>query len=110
MATAPALVSGAVFNDVNANGKQDAGEKGLANVRVYVDLNKDGKFESNERNALTNASGNWSIAGLAPGSYVIRVVQPQGYKPTVPAKGSFSLTLSSGQTVTGKLFGEQAVV
>jgi fibronectin-binding autotransporter adhesin len=104
-----ALVSGDVFNDANSNGRQDLGEKGLVNVRVYVDLNKDGKFESNERSALTDAQGNWSIAGLAPGSYIFRVVQPHGYKPTAPANGVLSLTLTSGQTLTGKLFGEHAI-
>jgi uncharacterized protein (DUF2141 family) len=104
-----ALVSGAVFNDANGNGKKDSGEKGMANVRVYVDLNKDGKFESNERSVLTDASGNWSIAGLAPGSYVIRVVQPHGFKATAPANGALSLTLTSGETLAGKLFGERAI-
>ena len=43
-----------------------------------------------------------AMTGLAPGSYVIRVVQPHGFKATVPANGALNLTLTSGETLTGK--------
>lgn len=101
------LITGSVFNDANSNGKEDATEKGLANFRVYVDKNKDGKFESNELSTLSDSSGNWSIAGLAPGTYVVRVVQPTGWKATAPVGGALTVTLTSGATITGEMFGER---
>jgi serine-aspartate repeat-containing protein C/D/E len=104
-----ALFTGTVYNDANSNGKKDSTENGLSNFRVYVDLNNDRKRESSEPSALTDANGNWSIAGLAPGAYVIRVVQQTGWKPTTPASGSMIITLSSGETLTGELFGEHAM-
>jgi uncharacterized delta-60 repeat protein len=39
-------ISGAVFEDVNANGVRDAGEPGLAGWTVFQDLNNNGRFES----------------------------------------------------------------
>ena len=35
-------ISGQVFNDVNGNGKQDTGDKGLAGITVFLDANNNG--------------------------------------------------------------------
>jgi len=105
--SATALISGTVFNDANANGVLDAGEQGVKGFRVFVDLNQDGKFESNEPSVLTDAAGNWSIAGLAAGSYIVRVALPLAIRPTTPT--ALAITLSAGQFVSGKLFGETTI-
>ena len=107
--TTTALISGTVFNDANANGLFDATEHGVSGFRVYVDLNHDGKFESNEASAISDASGNWSIAGLAAGSYIVRVALPLAVRLTTPAGGVLSIILSAGQFVSGKLFGETSI-
>lgn len=101
------LLTGNVFNDANGNGKQDVAEKGLAGFTVYIDSNNDGKRESNELAAVTDASGNWSFASLATGTYTVRIVQPAAWKLTAPAAGKFTVTLATGQTIS-ETFGEKA--
>jgi hypothetical protein len=43
IAPSPGSISGTVYNDLNSNGKRDAGEPGVASATVYLDLNGDGK-------------------------------------------------------------------
>ncbi|HEX4795571.1 MAG TPA: choice-of-anchor Q domain-containing protein [Humisphaera sp.] len=107
--SATALISGTVFNDANGNGVFDASEHGVAGFRVFVDLNHDGTFETSEPSALSDVSGNWSIAGLAAGSYVVRIALSLFEKATTPPGGALSITLSAGQFVSGKLFGEVTI-
>jgi hypothetical protein len=57
-------VAGTVWLDANGNGIQDAGEKPLADVRVVT---------STGRDTLTDESGQFSIADLAPGLHVLVV-------------------------------------
>jgi hypothetical protein len=106
---ASARVSGTVFNDANGNGKRDLGELGLGLWRVYLDLNKDGRYDAGDASALTDVSGNWSFGSLAAGTYVVRIVQNTGTATTTPVGGTYNVTLASGQSVTGKLFGEKGI-
>jgi len=104
--SATALISGTVFNDANHNGLTDTGERGASGFKVYVDLNKDNAFQRNEPSAISDSSGSWSIAGLAAGTYVVRIAPVLSWKATTPAGGTFTITVSAGQYVSGKLFGE----
>src|SRR5205823_9463422 len=65
-------IRGYVFADLNANGVQDSGELGLANFRVWIDLDGDGIFDDNEPTTHTNSAGRYMIADLLSGSYRIR--------------------------------------
>ena len=105
--TQKALISGTVFNDLNGNKLLDATEKGVSGVRVYIDANKDGVFQSTEANVLTDANGNWSFGNLAAGTYVVRIVLPAGKTLTTPTGGAFTVTVAAAATSTGKLFGEK---
>jgi hypothetical protein len=58
---------------------------------------------------LTDASGNYSFKDLVAGTYRVRVVQQSGWTRTTPTAGYHSITLTSGQTSTGRLFGERRV-
>jgi len=100
------LISGNVFLDKNGNGKQDAGELGLAGWTIYIDSNNNGKLDATERSTTTDAKGNWSFNGLAAGKYVIRVVPKSGYTRTTPS-GAYTVTLAAGATATNKIFGEK---
>lgn len=105
-ATQKAKLSGTVFQDTNRNTLQDVGEKGLAGWRVFLDANNNGKLDAGEMSVLTDSLGNWSFNALPAGKYVIRVVQQTGFTRTGPSSGSYTISLSAGAIVTGKLFGE----
>ncbi|MCX6876179.1 MAG: carboxypeptidase regulatory-like domain-containing protein [Verrucomicrobia bacterium] len=63
-----------VWLDTDADGVQDAGEAGLNAVRVYLDINGNGSFDSaTEPSATTNSSGAYAIPGLVAGNYTARV-------------------------------------
>ncbi len=104
--TSKGSISGTVFNDGNDNGKLDSGESLLAARKIYIDANNNGKLDAGEVSVLTNASGVYTFAGLAAGTYVIRRADtPAGYKITDPAAGFYNITLAAGQVVTGKDIG-----
>lgn len=63
-----------VWNDLDADGVQDGGESGISGVRVYLDTNGNGIFDSaSEPSAMTNASGAYSIGNLLPGTFTARI-------------------------------------
>lgn len=104
-----ASISGTVFTDANANGKQDNGETGLAGVTVYLDANNDGTLEGSELRTVTDSKGGFSFAGLPAGNYVIRQVPPAGELQTTPAgNAGISLTLAAGQQSAGNNLGDVA--
>jgi len=91
-----ASISGTVFNDLNGNGVQDAGEPVLAGRLVYVDLNGSGEYESGDPSATTDANGSYTITDLTPGTYTVREVLPAGTRQTSAPSSPF--TLASGQS------------
>jgi uncharacterized protein (DUF2141 family) len=97
-------ISGKVFNDTDGDGVLDTGETGRSSVRVFLDKDKDGIFDSTEPNKLTDSSGNYSFAGIANGSYRVRVVKPSGFRISTPSAGYYDVSVS-GNTSSGKNFG-----
>jgi protocatechuate 3,4-dioxygenase beta subunit len=100
-----ASIAGNVFNDADANSAKNTGESGVANVKIFLDADKDGMLDTGEKTATTDAGGNFKFTGLAAGSYRIREVVPAGYRRTTPSSGYFDVTLAANQAVTGKNFG-----
>jgi hypothetical protein len=96
-------ISGNVFNDSNGNGKNDEGA-GLPNIRVYLDKNNNGHFDTGEKSLLTDASGNYSFTSLTPGTYYVREVTPAGYRRTT-SSSKYTVTLANGANGTNKNFG-----
>lgn len=79
-----------VWNDLNDNGRYDAGtESGIPNVEVRL-LSADGMHVI--ESTLTNASGNYLFASLFAGEYLVEIVPPQDF---VSSTGSL-LTATSG--------------
>jgi uncharacterized protein (DUF2141 family) len=101
-------VSGNVFADLNGNGVQDAGEKGLSGWGIYVDLNNSGKYVAGDNGKVTDANGNFTFNSLKPGTYIIRVIPETGYTESAPSSGFFNITVAAGSVVTGLDFGEKA--
>ena len=54
----------------------------------------------------TATAGTFTFSGLAAGTYRIRDVLPTGWRRTLPTAGYYDVTVSAGQTITGKDFAE----
>src|SRR5262249_13398877 len=93
----PVTLSGQKFHDLNGNGVKDPGEPGLAGWTVFLDLNNNGVLDPGEPSALTNAQGNYTIANVNPGTVVLREVLQPNWVTTLPAEGSYTLTVVSDQ-------------
>jgi len=96
-----ALVTGIVYNDANSNAKLDAGEAGLAGWTTHV--SKAGTV-TDIKTTLTDANGNYSFV-LPAGAYTITESLRPGFNQTNPSPAGYTLTLSTGATVTGLNFG-----
>jgi protocatechuate 3,4-dioxygenase beta subunit len=100
-----ASISGTKFEDLDADGVKDAGEPGLQNWVIYIDVDGSNTLTAGDIQTTTDASGNWSFAGLAPGTYSIREVNQAGWTCTTPNPCEFNVTVASGGTSTGHHFG-----
>ena len=96
-----AKINGRVFNDVDSDGIRDSGDLGLAGVTVKV--SKNGVVVGN---FVTGQSGEYSLSGLEAGTYTVTQTVLSGYTATAPASGSYTVTLTTGQVVGDKLFGQ----
>lgn len=81
----PCGVAGRKFYDVNANGRMDPMEHGLAGWRIYADLNANGSHDSGEPLVETGERG-WYELRLHPGEFVIREVMNRSYNQTLPGE------------------------
>ncbi|MCC6706819.1 MAG: carboxypeptidase regulatory-like domain-containing protein, partial [Gammaproteobacteria bacterium] len=95
-----AAIGDHVWLDCNANGIQDAGEVGAANVTVKL-LNSAGTVIATQQ---TNANGDYLFSNLNPGDYSVQFVALAGYSFTSKdANGNLSDGLDSdADVVTGK--------
>jgi large repetitive protein len=87
-----ASVGDRVWNDRDADGVQENGEPGINGVRVYLDLNLNGSYDSGEPNTVTFGDGNYYIGNLSAGSYTVRVdtsTLPSGTSQTFDLNGPF---------------------
>ena len=101
-----ATITGLKFNDLNGNGIRDAGEPGLSGVTIRVTDAAGGV-----RTATTDATGAFSFTGLPAGAYVVSEIVPTGFIQTAPAApGTFTPTLTAGQTLADLRFGNRAAV
>ncbi len=82
-------VSGVVFNDLNGNGGQDAGEPGLGGVLVTL--------TSSAGTAITTttaSNGTYQFRAITPGSYTVTETDPAGYVSTT--HNSVPVTVAAG--------------
>ena len=97
-------IQGSKWNDANANGIWDEGEKALAGWTIYIDSFTNGKLDPWELSTVTNADGQYTFTNLGPGEYAIREVNQTGWRQTFPTT-PYAVNLTAGQTLTNINFG-----
>jgi len=106
IATASASIAGIVYTDNDDNAANGAGDTPFSNVRIYDDVNLNGAYDSaTEPSVLTNASGAYTLTGLAAGTHRVKVVVPAGYRATQPTSGQYDITLTAGQAANAAALG-----
>jgi protocatechuate 3,4-dioxygenase beta subunit len=91
---APASLGDRVWLDANANGQQDAGETGIAGVKVtLIGGGADGLISTTGDNisveTTTDADGNYTFSGLVPATeYQVQFATPAGMVATSQDKGA----------------------
>jgi len=95
-------ISGAKFNDLNANGVRDTGEAGLSGWTIFLDTNNNGVLDSGERNQVTDTNGNYSFSNVGPGTFRLREEAKFNW---IQMTANPTVTTTSGVNVGGQLFG-----
>ncbi len=98
-------IVGTVFKDANANAARDTGEPGLGYWTVFLDTNDNGKLDPGEIATRTNTSGQYTFSNLTPGTYHLAEVLKTGWRQTTPPTTDGDVSVASGQTAVGTLFG-----
>jgi hypothetical protein len=80
-AAGTAILGDRVWNDLNANGVQDIGERGVAGLTVTLLSGCSGSTVLSSR--ATNVNGDYTFSALDAGSYRIGVTAPGGYSFTL---------------------------
>jgi len=94
-----ASVGDFVWEDLNANGIQDAEEPGVGNVTV--ELHKWSDDSTVGSPTTTDANGKYLFTGVTPGDYYIKFVLPSGYAFSLPNQGGDAAKDSDADS-TGK--------
>ncbi|HEV3344959.1 MAG TPA: DUF4214 domain-containing protein, partial [Pirellulales bacterium] len=93
-------ISGLVFDDLTLSGVFQSGDTGLAGRTVFLNTDVSGTADGTNPQTTTDANGSFTFTGLAAGSYqVMETILPDsGQALTTSVQ---TVTLTSGQTVTG---------
>ncbi len=86
----PGRISGAVWFDVNGDGRCDHDER-LEGWTVYLDLDDDGELDQEEPSTLTGQGGWYTFSNLEPGVYRVREVVRPGWEQTCPRTSQSTL-------------------
>jgi hypothetical protein len=95
-------ICGQKFKDLNRNGIKENGEPALAGWTIV--LNGPG----GPYTATTDGQGNYCFVELPPGSYTLGEVGQAGWVQTAPAGGTWAFSLTGGQNLTNRDFGNYA--
>src|SRR5262249_38599491 len=105
--TPPGGVRGPTIQHPHADGGRGTEETRPTGWTIYLDDNRNHKRDSGERFTTTDANGNYSFTNLAPGTYVVAEEAQPGWVQTAPNGGTHTVTVGSGQVVTGLDFGNR---
>lgn len=96
-------ISGRKILDFNGDGILDPTDRGFEGI-VFELRDAAGMV----RTATSNANGDFTFSNLPAGTYVLTEILPENFFQTFPgtpaAPGSYTITITTGQSVTGFLF------
>lgn len=95
-----------VFNDVDNDGIQDAGEPGLSNVSITL-TGTDINGNPVTLTTTTNANGNYQFTNVPAGNYTVTATPPSGF--TATTGNPQTITLNPGQVLDTVDFGLSSV-
>jgi hypothetical protein len=91
-ALAQHVVTGQIFEDMNADGVKQSGEPAFPGIVVYADLNNNGARDAGEPNATSDGAGNYSLT-VDLGSTTIREDVPAGTTCSFPSGCAYTVDL-----------------
>ena len=94
-------ITGEVFDDVSGDGTLSTGDAGIPGVTVELLATNNAVIAS----AVTGSGGIFTISSIPGGTYTVVEVTPSGDVLTSPAAGSYSETISTGETISNLNFG-----
>jgi hypothetical protein len=98
-------IQGRKWLDLDSDGVADDGESGMAGWTIFADLDDDGTHDIGEPFAITDETGGYEIAGLAPGTYRVVEVLVPGWLQTFPgANGANGFAAQSPAMTMGGRF------
>ena len=77
-------IHGRKWHDINGNSEPDDGEY-LEGWTIYLDLNKNGRFDEGEPSTVTDAKGGYWFTNLKNGTYTVGEVLQSGWEQTFPS-------------------------
>ena len=99
--TSTAVITGVAFKDLNQDGIKQLAEGTYSNVSVFIDLNGNKHWDTNEPKSKTEGPGlQYRFDGLAPGTYTVRVIVPSVLQLTAGQSLFKKVTLEKG-TIAG---------
>lgn len=109
-------LSGTVFVDSNKNGVRDAGERGLAGIVIYLDINGNSVHDADEPSTITsedqfftplvNEAGSYSFTHLGDGTYLVRQEVTALLSATPASELQHSATILASLNMTGVDFAD----
>lgn len=109
-------IRGTVFADTNRSQTRDSGERGLAGITVYLDLNNNSLLDAGEPQAETSAdlfytpgideAGTYSFTHLASGTYTVRQVVPTTLSATPESQRTHAATITAAVGQNGVDFAD----
>ncbi len=100
-----------VWNDLDGDGVQDAGEPGLSGVTVFFDLNSNGSLDGGEPTQVTDANGVYDFTDLPTGTYILELdasTLPNGLQLST-ANLPDTVNLAAGEDFNGADFGYRPI-
>src|SRR4028118_2031584 len=80
-------ISGTKFNDLNLNGRLDAGsDQPQSGVTLFLDINNNGQLDSGELQTQTDSLGGYSFSNLPPATYTVQEIVPAGFTRVTPVQ------------------------